>query len=237
MSMLIRVPRALSEGRLHRYFAKWAFIAALIGVVCGLSALALLEAVRLISSVMLGGIAGYSPPGAGGEGGYQGALVPAPAYLIPLVAALGGLISGLLIYRFAPEAAGVGADAAIRAFHREAAVIQPRVPLLKLVTSAITIGSGGTSGREGPIAHIGAGAGSFISDVLKLDRRSRQIALATGLGAGIASIFKAPLPGAIIAAEIFYTQDFEVEALIPGFIATTPPCSGASSRCCRSGPE
>lgn len=207
------------EPRWHRYFAKWVSISVLIGIVCGLSALALLAAVRAVSALMLGVIAGYNPPLAGGEGGTP-TVTTGTIYLIPLVTGLGGLIVGLLIHFLAPEAAGVGTDAAIKAFHKEGAIIRARIPLLKLLTSAITIGSGGTSGREGPIAQIGAGAGSTISRLLKLDKRSREIALAAGLGAGIASIFKAPLAGAIISAEIFYTHDFEVEALIPGFVAS-----------------
>jgi chloride channel protein, CIC family len=209
-----------TDDKWHRYFAKWITIAILIGIVCGLSALALLEVIRIMTQVTLGYIAGYTPPFAGGEGGPANLVLPARRYLIPAVTALGGLAGGLIIYFFAPEAAGVGTDAAIKAFHRGGANIRSRVPLIKLLTSAITIGTGGTSGREGPIAQIGAGAGSALANLFKLDKRSREIALAAGLGAGIASIFKAPLAGAIISAEIFYTRDFEVDALIPGFVAS-----------------
>ena len=204
----------------HHYFAKWITISVIVGVVCGLRALALLEAIRIITQLTLTGIAGYSPLLAGGEGGTSGLVLSTVRYFIPIVTALGGLAGGLLIYFFVPEAAGVGTDAAIRAFHREGGKIRSRVPALKLLTSAITIGTGGTSGREGPIAQIGAGAGSAIANLLRLDKRSREIALAAGLGAGIASIFKAPLAGGIISAEIFYTRDFEVDALIPGFVAS-----------------
>jgi CIC family chloride channel protein len=98
--------------------------------------------------------------------------------------------------------------------------LKPKTTILKLLTSALTIGGGLTSGREGPIAQIGAAIGSNIADLLKLTARERNIALAAGLGAGIAAIFKAPLAGAIIGAEIFYTEDFEVEALVPGLVAS-----------------
>jgi chloride channel protein, CIC family len=212
--------RLRDDEQWHRYFAKWTSIAVIIGIVCGLSALALLETIRLVTMGTLSLIAGYTPPLAGGEGGPSNLVLPATRYLIPVVTALGGLAGGLIIYFFAPEAAGVGTDAAINAFHRSGAKIRSRVPLIKLLTSAITIGTGGTSGREGPIAQIGAGAGSALANLFKLDKRSREIALAAGLGAGIASIFKAPLAGAIISAEIFYTRDFEVDALIPGFVAS-----------------
>ena len=150
----------------HRYFAKWITISVIVGVVCGLSALALLEAIRIITQLTLTSVAGYSPPLAGGEGGTSGLVLPTVRYFIPIVTALGGLAGGLLIYFFVPEAAGVGTDVAIRAFHREGGKIRSRVPVLKLLTSAITIGTGGTSGREGPIAQIGAGAGSAIANLL-----------------------------------------------------------------------
>lgn len=210
----------LDQIKWHKYFIKWLVISTIIGVVCGLSSIIFIAAIKAVTGLLLGTIAQYSPPTAGGEGGYTTPLSLGVPYLIPVVTTLGGLLSGLVVSRFAPEAEGVGTDAAIRAFHKEEAKIRPRVPIVKLFASALTIGSGGTSGREGPIAQIGAGAGSFIASTLKLDKKSRQIALAAGLGAGIASIFKAPLAGAIIGAEIFYTHDFEVEALIPGFIAS-----------------
>ena len=195
-------------------------IAVIVGIVCGLSALAFLEAVRLFSALLLDTVATYTPPGPGGEVGPNIPTFGSRYFLVPGVTALGGLVAGLLVYRFAPEAEGVGTDQAIKAFHKQDAVIRPRAPLIKLLASALTIGSGGTSGREGPIAQIGAGAGSAIASYLKLDRKTRQTLLASGLGAGIASIFKAPLAGAIIGAEIFYTRDFEVESLIPGFVAS-----------------
>jgi len=86
----------------------------------------------------------------------------------------------------APEARGVGTDAAIGAFHRSSGLIRLRAPFVKLLTSAITIGSGGTSGREGPIAQMGAGIGSQIANLFKLSEHERRIAFAAGHGAGIA---------------------------------------------------
>ncbi len=83
------------------------------------------------------------------------------------------------------------------------------------MASAITIGSGGSAGREGPVALIGAGFGSAVADILKLNRRDRRTALAVGMGAGIGSIFKAPLGGAILSSELLYRRDFEFEALLP----------------------
>jgi CIC family chloride channel protein len=162
------------------------------------------------------------PPPAGGEASaVLGAIVIERPWLLPVSTALGGLASGVIVSKLAPEAKGVGTDAAIGAFHKGHALIRFRVPLVKLLTSAITIGSGGTSGREGPIAQIGAGIGTQIANALKLSEHERSVALAAGLGAGIAAIFKAPLAGGILSGEIFYKHDFEAEALIPGFVAST----------------
>jgi CIC family chloride channel protein len=168
---------------------------------------------------MLGQGAGYIPPVPGGEGATVFTTI-AHRWMIPVICTLGGLISGLLVFKLAPEAEGHGTDAAIDSFHNKEGFVRRRVPLVKLVASAITIGSGGSAGREGPIALIAAGFGSTIADIFKLDSHDRRIALAVGIGAGIGSIFKAPLGGALISAEILYRRDFEFETLLPSFIAS-----------------
>ena len=132
----------------------------------------------------------------------------------------GGLISGLIVFTLAPEAEGHGTDAAIEAFHERGGRIRSRIPLIKLVASAITIGSGGSAGREGPTAQIAAGFGSWLGDVFRLSDADRRVAMAVGVGAGIGAIFKAPLGGALLGAEILYLRDFELEAIVPGFIAS-----------------
>jgi chloride channel protein, CIC family len=168
---------------------------------------------------MLGQGAGYIPPLPGGEGATVFTPI-ARRWMIPVICTLGGLISGLLVFKLAPEAEGHGTDAAIDSFHNKEGFVRRRVPVVKLVASAITIGSGGSAGREGPIALIAAGFGSTIADIFKLDSHDRRIALAVGIGAGIGSIFKAPLGGALISAEILYRRDFEFETLLPSFIAS-----------------
>ena len=107
-------------------------------------------------------LAGFQPPGLPNEGGVlQGVIGPHGLWLIPVATTLGGLISGVLVYSLAPEAEGHGTDTAVKAYHRAAGFIRARVPPLKMVTSAITIGSGGAAGREGPTALISAGIGSI----------------------------------------------------------------------------
>ncbi|NIR50503.1 chloride channel protein, partial [candidate division KSB1 bacterium] len=78
---------------------------------------------------------------------------------------------------WAPEAEGHGTDGVIKAFHKERGVIRPRVPIIKTLASAVTIGTGGSAGREGPIAQIGAGFGSILATRLKLSDRDRRIML------------------------------------------------------------
>jgi CIC family chloride channel protein len=169
--------------------------------------------------LMLGQGAGYIPPVPGGEGATVFTSI-ARRWMIPIICTIGGLISGLFVFKLAPEAEGHGTDAAIDSFHNKEGFVRRRVPLVKLVASAITIGSGGSAGREGPVALIGAGFGSTIANIFKLDSHDRRIALAIGIGAGIGSIFKAPLGGALISAEILYRRDFEFETLLPSFIAS-----------------
>ena len=202
------------------FLRKWGLVGILIGIGTGAGALALIWLIHLINTWLLGAVAGYTPPQPGGEGG-EGVYVfhIARPWLLPVVTGAAGLLGGFITWKLAPETAGIGTNAAIRAFHANQR-IKPKTSILKLITSALTIGGGLTSGREGPIAQIGAATGSAIADALKLTARERNIALAAGLGAGIAAIFKAPLAGAIIGAEIFYTEDFEVEALVPGLIAS-----------------
>ena len=144
---------------------------------------------------------------------------PAVVWLILPIICAGALLSGLIVYKFAPEAEGHGTDAALKAYHGDGK-IRWRVPIVKAVASIITISTGGSAGREGPTAQIAAGFGSFISDVFQLSPRERKIAIATGIGAGIGTIFKAPLGGAVLAAEILYLRDVEADVLIPSFLAS-----------------
>ncbi len=204
-----------------RYLLKWLFISTAIGLVAGVGALVFFEAIHLATQVLLGQLVGYLPPEPAGEGSTT--VMPlwsaARPWLLPLITAGGGLLSGIIVFSLAPEAEGHGTDAAIAAFH-QGKPIRARIPLIKLVASAITIGSGGSGGREGPAAQISAGFGSLLGTALHLDTQDRRIAIATGIGSGIGAIFRAPLGGAVLAAEILYKHDLEVEALIPALMAS-----------------
>jgi CIC family chloride channel protein len=203
----------------ERYLAKWLCISTAIGIVAGLGAIAFMGAIEWVTRVSLGGVVGYMPPSPIGEGNI--ALQPmARPWLLPLVTALGGLLSGIIVFWLAPEAEGHGTDAAIDAIHHKGGRIRARIPPIKLVASALTIGTGGSGGREGPTAQISAGFGSLLAQWIGLSVHERRIAVAVGMGAGIGAIFRAPLGGAVMAAEILYIHDLEVEAIIPGLIAS-----------------
>ncbi|MFQ5484562.1 MAG: chloride channel protein, partial [Desulfobacterales bacterium] len=134
---------------------------------------------------------------------------------------IGGLLSGWLVYTYAPEAEGHGTDAAIDSYHKKGGFVRGRVPIIKTIASALTLTTGGSGGREGPIAQIGAGFGSFLATRLKLSDRERRIMMAAGVGAGIGSIFRAPLAGALFAAEVLYRDpEFESEVIIPAGISS-----------------
>lgn len=190
-----------------------------IGLIAGLGAVVFMRAIGLATELFLGSLAAYIPPGPLGEGAAPVQKIGRP-WLLPLVTALGGLLSGIIVFSLAPEAEGHGTDAAIAAIHHNAGRLRARVAPVKLVASAITIGSGGSGGREGPAAQISATFGSVLATWLGLSAQDRRIAVAAGMGAGIGAIFRAPLGGAVMAAEILYLHDLEVEALIPALIAS-----------------
>ncbi len=146
---------------------------------------------------------------------------PFNRWMLLILPAFGGIMAGILIRMFAPEAAGAGVDPVIDAYHNKGGFIRGRVPVIKIIASAITLTTGGSGGREGPIAQIGAGFGSFLSRKLGLSARQRRIMLAAGVGACVGSIFRAPLAGALFAAEVLYRDpEFEAEVIIPAGIAS-----------------
>ena len=201
---------------------KWTLYFVLIGVIAGLGSIVFHYLCLLGAHYFMDCIAGYRPPSPGGE---NHLLLPTSTpfnrMMLLFLPALGGLVSGWLVYTYAPEAEGHGTDAAIDAYHRKGGFIRSRVPIIKTIASALTLTTGGSGGREGPIAQIGAGFGSFLATVLKLSDRERRIMMAAGIGAGVGSIFRAPLAGALFAAEVLYRDpEFESDVIIPAGISS-----------------
>ena len=201
---------------------KWAFYFVLIGLVAGLGSVVFYLLCQMGSHFLMDQLAGYRAPAPAGEPHLFGSTATSfNRWVLLFLPALGGILSGWLVYTFAPEAEGHGTDAAIDAYHNKAGFIRGRIPILKTIASAITMTSGGSGGREGPIAQIGAGFGSFLATRLRLSNRQRRIMMAAGMGAGVGSIFRAPLAGALFAAEVLYRDpEFESEVIIPAGISS-----------------
>ena len=191
-----------------------------VGIVAGFGALVFNFVLDYANQTMMVRAVGYELPKPGGEGATVYPSPPARRWLLFLVPALGGLLSGVLVFSLAPEAEGHGTDAMIAAFHHKRGVIRKRIPFVKTIASALTIGSGGSAGREGPIAQVGAGFGSALATWLKMSDRERRLLMLAGAGAGIGAVFRAPLGGALFATEVLYREmEFESTALVPAFVA------------------
>lgn len=206
-----------------KHLGKWLFLGMVVGVVSGAGAVLFYWLLDLSTNFFLVKGAGYvlpHPAGEGPIGRITSELIIGRRWLLLLIPVIGGLISGLLIYTYAPEAEGHGTDAVISAFHWGRGIIRPIVPIIKTIASAITIGSGGSAGREGPIAQIGAGFASVLGKLMKFSVRDRRILILSGTAGGIGSIFRAPLGGALFATEVLYRHpDFESDAVIPSIIS------------------
>lgn len=197
-------------------FSRWMFYSLLIGLVAGLGAAAFFFSLEWLKYFVLDYLAGYPMEAPAGEQLVHGMPHGTPTtWILFLAPAVGGLISGLIVYTWAPEAEGHGTDAMIDAFHNKQGEIRTRVPYIKSAASVITLATGGSAGREGPIAQIGAGFGSWLGRVFNLDTKERRILMLAGCAGGLGAIFRAPLGGAITSIELLYTEDFETEAIIP----------------------
>lgn len=137
-----------------------------------------------------------------------------------ILPALGGLVSGWIVYKFSPESAGAGTDAMIDAFHNKVGKIKANVPFIKGITTIITLASGGSAGKEGPVAQIGAGLGSAFASRLGIGVRARRTLLLAGTAGGLGAIFQAPIGAALTAVEVLYHEDIESDSLIPCVISS-----------------
>lgn len=125
-----------------------------------------------------------------------------PWFIKLFIPSIGGLIVGPMVYFFAREAKGHGVPEVMEAVALRGGRIRPRVVAIKALASAITLGTGGSVGREGPIVQIGSAIGSTVGQLLKFPPERVKILVACGASAGIAATFNAPITGVLFAIEI-----------------------------------
>ena len=131
------------------YFRKWILVGFVLGIVAGLGAIALYLAVAFFTSLFLVSGTGYIPPLPGSiHANLSYTLVIEKPWMIPVITGLGGLLVGIITTRFSPESEGHGTDAVIDAYHNKGGRIRGRVPLVKGIASAITLGSGGSGEQK-----------------------------------------------------------------------------------------
>lgn len=160
----------------------------LVGILSGLGAAAFIYALAGMHHFFFDTVAGW-----------MGIVGAGAVVLLP---ALGGLLVGPFVARFAPEASGHGVPEVMTAVATRGGVIKGRVAVVKIVASALTIGSGGSAGQEGPMVQIGAAIASALGQRLKVAQRHMRTFVACGAAGGLAAVFNAPIGGAIFALEV-----------------------------------
>jgi len=142
--------------------------------------------------------------------------IPVPFRIaVPVV---GGLIVGPLVYFFAREAKGHGVPEVMAAVVSRNSIIRPVVVVVKTFASAISIGSGGSVGREGPIVQIGAAIASTTGQVFRLRPAQMKTIVGCGVAAGIGATFNAPIAGTLFALELI-VSDFGLTSFTPIIVA------------------
>lgn len=194
-------------------------------VLLGVAGVAAAQLFNLLLSIarnlFLWRLAGYQPPGLPSEGAPPLEIRGAHGlWLLPIATTIGGLLVGILTTWLAPEAEGHGTDAVVRAFHRSAGALRGRVAPVKLLASALTIGSGGAAGREGPIALITAAVGSSYATLMRRGDADRRMLLLVGAAAGLSAIFRSPIGASLFVIEVLYADmEFESSALLYAALA------------------
>ncbi len=195
---------------------------ALVGAAAGLMGSLFFVGVEGVQRVGLESLTGYLPLRAAGEGILGESATPTVfrPWLLLVFPAIGALLAGILSTWLAPETRGGGSDAIIESFHNNRGIVRKRVPFVKAVVSILTLGTGGSGGREGPTMQMGGAIGSLVGQMLRVTDRERRILLVAGTAAGMAAIFRTPLGAALLAVEVLHRDDFEADALVPAVLAS-----------------
>lgn len=145
------------------------------------------------------------------------AVTQMPYYFLLIPAAF--LFSFVFVKKLAPDAEGHGTEKVIDAIHKNFGKIKVMVVPVKIVATIITLACGGSAGKEGPCAQIGAGISSFLADVFRFDDTDRKKIVICGISAGFASVFGTPIAGAIFGVEVLVVGSLLYEVLLPSFIS------------------
>lgn len=183
-------------------------IAIIIGILAGFGAMAIREMIKLLSEL--------SYPG---DDNLLKNIINSPWYVKIFIPVLGGAIVGPIIYFFAKEAKGHGVPEVMQALLMKNGTIRPRVAIIKAIASSITIGTGGSVGREGPIVQIGSSIGSSVAQFFRVSPERMKTFVGCGAAAGIAAAFNAPIAGSLFAVEIIM-RDFGFTQFSPIVIAS-----------------
>ena len=192
---MIKKRVVLEESILFISVIKWFLLAAVVGIIVGLSTTVFLKTLDF-------GIAFAK------RFGYYFLLLPVAFF-----------VSAFIVKYLAPEAEGHGTEKVIEAVHKRAGRINPLVVPVKLVATIITIAIGGSAGKEGPCAQIGAALSSILSGLLGFDDRDRKKLVICGISAGFATVFGTPIAGAIFGVEVLFVGSLLYDVLFPSFVA------------------
>lgn len=185
------------ERFLGRSVPGMALAAVVVGLGAGLGAVVFRELIVLVTRLVTGTTDYAATPGA-----------PLPwwpeigRWFLVAAPVVGGLLYGPLVYRYAREARGHGVPEVMLAVAENDGRIRPRVAVVKSIASALTIGTGGSVGREGPIVQIGSAIGSSLGQWMRMPSSRLRLLVACGAGGGISATFNAPISGVLFALEI-----------------------------------
>jgi H+/Cl- antiporter ClcA len=186
--------RALEQSILFLSVVKWFFLASVVGLLVGASTTVFLNVL---------------------EWGIDTAAQYRFSFLLLPVA----FMVSVMLVKLAPEAAGHGTEKVIEAVHLRSGRINPVVVPIKLLATVVTLCIGGSAGKEGPCAQIGAGLASLFSDLVRFNDEDRRRLVICGISAGFATVFGTPIAGAIFGVEVLFMGSLRYRVLFPSFVA------------------